>query len=371
MLINSSDGTFTFAKIRKPSDFHAHVRADDMMRAIVRHLIYRLKYLLVMPNTGPIRTIDDALRYRTAIMQLAAEAGNPDLQLIMTLYHTTELTPEVIRRMADEKIPIEVKHYPPEPGMTTGSGQGIPLEDSDYQLRAMEEHGIPLLGHFESKHDKNGRELPPEERESYYVVNKLYRIRDKYPDLKICGEHGSTKEMVEFAKQDTSGKTAITITPQHLLFVDEDLVRRSWGNHLRCMPIPKNWKHREAVREFVFSGDSRAIAGSDSAPHPAKKKAGSLDQAANGCFTPHAVALYAKAFMDGGAFDERFERFVSINGAVWRGLPLPTEDDLVTIRVENETDIPDPVPVPEIDDVVIPLGWTTGEDKLKIGLVLD
>lgn len=374
IIAKNGHGEFREARTLRPSDFHAHVRKDALMQAITKNVVHDLKYLLVMPNTAPtpITNIEAALAYQDEIMALAAEAGHANIELIMTLYHTPDITPAMIEKIARDKLKIAIKHYPPHPGATTGSGHGVPLWESDYLLDAMSEAGVPLLGHFESVYDKDGHELPHEEREAYYVENYLYHIRDRHPNLRISCEHGSTEAMVNFVKQDTSGKTVMTVTPQHLLFTNREFDRRpTWRNDLKCMPILKGPDDVEALRQFVFSGDQRAIAGTDTAPHPAKKKAGPFENAASGCFTPHAMALYALVFLNGAAFNDRYENFTALNGPKWWGLPPPEKNDYVSIRVEPKNDIPEPVPIPGTNDVVVSLGWTTGEDKLNVGLVMD
>ena len=55
-------------------------------------------------------------------------------------------------------------------------------------------------------------------------------------------------------------------------------------------------------------------------------------------------------------------------GPDWWNLPRPKSTDRIHIRVEQKSDIPEPTPVPEINDIVIPLGWTQEPDRLRIGL---
>jgi dihydroorotase len=332
-------------------------------------------YALAMPNNGPILTIAQALEYHRELMAIAREAGIA-IKLLMTIYLSRDTTPQVIeemRRMIDRGIDIvrAVKYYPPHKGATTGSGDGIPLESAEETLIAMEQNGIPFLGHCESVYDKNGRELPHAEREAYFVKNELWKMRDKHPGLKICGEHASTKEMVEWARADQSGNSSITVTPQHLLFIEPDFARFSWRNDLKCMPIVKTETDREALLEFVTSGDRRAILGTDTAPHPSKTKERPFEEAANGCWLPHALPMYVRAFEERGALDQRFVRFACLNGPAWWNLPLPAQGQVIHIRRETEEDIPLPLNIPESDDIVIPLGWSRESDRLQIGYALE
>ncbi len=366
---DEASGTLVSFRMRRPSNFHAHLRRDELMRAIAKHLMQHVRYLLVMPNTGPILTIEDALKYYDELMAIAESEGFKMLTLIMTLYHHAGITAEVIERMAHHVVKMAVKHYPPAPGVTTGSGGGIPLDDpkSDYQLDAMAANGIRLLGHFEDPVDKYNVPLHPIEGEAHFVREKLWRIRDRHPDLFMCCEHASTKEMVEFVKADTSGRTVLTATPQHSICTVHDL-EKSWGHYLKCKPYPQTPENRAAIDAFITSGDYRAIAGDDTAAHLKSLKDLPFAKAPFGAFwTWHSITAYASVFERAGALDDRFERFMSLNGPTWWGLPLPGDNDTIELYRETERDIPDPVPVPEKNDVVIPLGWTKESDRLRIG----
>jgi dihydroorotase len=371
-ILNVQDGSLIKLTMRRPSNFHAHFRRDALMRAVTPHVVGPMHYVLAMPNNGPIATIKQAEEYHAELMREVDRAKIYTLrQLVMTLYHTSAITPFVVERIAKHRTVRAIKHYPPHPGATTGSGHGVSLEESHEMLRAMEETGVPLLGHFESVFDKDGRELPHRDRETYFVREHLWRLRDKYPALKICFEHASTEDAVRFITADNGGNTVGTFTPQHMLFTEDDFPRVSWRNHLKCMPIVKPEHHRAAVHAFATSGDARAILGDDTAPHLSATKNKPFDECANGCYMPHALALYTLAFQRAGALDSRFEAFASLNGPRWWGLDEPSEQNLITIRAESKRDIPDPTNVPEANDVVIPLGWTTEPDKLKVGFLAE
>lgn len=360
--------------VLRPSNFHAHFRRDALMHAVTSLQLRGYKYVLAMPNTGPIRTITEAFAYYEELTAIAVAEDMTKLSgILMTLYHTADITPAVIEQIAVQQCVRAVKHYPTHrPGQegTTGSGLGRPLEEAGDMLHAMEETGVPLLGHFESVEDKHGRALPHSEREGYFVDNYLYGLRDKYPKLRICFEHCSTRKGIEFVKADSSGRTVCTITPQHLWFTADDFGLYSWRNHLRCMPYVKTEDDREAITNLATSGDMRAIAGDDTAPHLSAAKDKPFEQAACGCYLPHAIALYVAKFIACDAMD-KYEHFACLNGPRFWGLPVPADDDTITIRCDTRCDIPEPTPVPEDNDFVIPLGWTTESDKLKVGYVLD
>lgn len=352
LLIRDTTGQVESITIRRPSNFHAHFRDDAMMRAVTEHLIRIPRYVLAMPNTGPITTLEEAVAYHQRLRSIADDVADHQVDFIMTLYLTDKITPEVIETMARSSIPLAVKYYPPQPGATTGSGVGgIPLDQCHELLTAMTAWGVPLLGHFEAVEDKDGRPLSPEEREGYMVDNFLWEFRDKYPHLRISFEHASTEKAVQWVGADDSGNSFMTVTPQHSLFIAPNL--ETFGVDLDCMPIVKKPADREAIVKFITSGDRRVGAGGDEAPHPHQAKL----KGSKGCWTPHAPEMYAEVFDDQGALDERFERFMSLNAPDWWELLPPNEKDTVTFTRQS-TPVPEPIRVPELDDVIVPLGWS-------------
>jgi len=63
----------------------------------------------------------------------------------------------------------------------------------------------------------------------------------------------------------------------------------------------------------------------------------------------------------------RFAQFTAMNATHWRSLELPDPTDRVRLVADVVNDIPDPLSLPD-GDRVVPLGWTTEPDRLKIGL---
>lgn len=365
-----SSGAVLSILMLRPSNFHAHFR-DGIMRDAVAYAIMRwVKYVLAMPNTGPIDDVESVIRYYNELVAIRDSFGLKT-EFIMTIYLTRKLTWKMVEELAKLPFKVEVKYYPPHPGATTGSGLGIPLDAVPKETwEAMADHNIPLLGHFESVEDKRGRILPMEDRETYFMKHEFARLLDHAPEtLRISIEHGSTSDAIDWVKQGTSGRLVIGFTPHHLLISIDDLMQKSWRNHGRCMPIPKGPEHVASCLEFATSGDSRAILGDDTAPHPSLAKEGEFDTAACGCYLPHALAMYAFAFEQAGALDQRFVNFASLNGVRWRGLAEPSKDDMVKL-VATDEDVPEPTKLGDGSDVVIPLGWTKEPDKLKLGLAL-
>ena len=353
----------------RPSDFHAHFRQGPMMMAITPEIARWTKYILAMPNTYPIiSTIDLAASYREDINSILHK-NEIDARPVITLYFTNLLTPLIVEKIAKSHWPIGIKSYPPEAGTTTNSGQGVPLFDLPEILDAMQANGVRLLIHGECRYDKNGHELPHAEREAYFMKEIFPELRTRWPRLKICLEHISTKDAVEAVKSDPSGNTVCTITPHHAMLTNE-VFAKSWAVHARCMPYLKTIEDRDAVRAFMVSGDPRTILGTDCAPQPSAAKLKDFEDAACGCYIPHAWAMYVANFALMNALDERLVKFSAYNGPDWWGLPRPEITDTIRVRRELIGDIPAPTVVPAEDDIVIPLGWTEEDDKLEVGMAL-
>jgi dihydroorotase len=359
--------------MRRPSDLHAHFRFGNVMEAVFGPQTGPYRYLLAMPNNGLeqgtiVGTVEDMLAYRWKLYELA-HASESKADFIVTIYLTDQTTPAVIEQMAwfqATGTPCAIKYYPPHKGATTNSGHGVDLKEAAKMgtLAAMQQLGVRLLGHFESVTDQNGRELPHPERAGYFMKNEYPWLRETFPSLKICIEHASVKPAYQAVLDDESGNTVCTVTPQHLLFTARDLIDRSWRNHLKCMPIVQGPAEIEMALACCTSGDRRFIAGTDTAPHLSQYKQGTMDVCASGCYTPHAMALYVEAFAGRDALDHRLVRFSALNGPAWWDLEFPQFDDRIVLRRPDVGDgIPDPTTVPSESDVIIPLGWTTGDDR--------
>lgn len=361
-------GKLSWVVIPRPSNFHAHLRQNELLDAVAHATMLPWKYLLAMPNTGPITTIEKMLAYRERLLETRDTYGL-STEFIMTIYLTASLKPEDIERMAELSVHCAVKYYPPVTGATTGSGLGIPLVEAGDVLRAMEVHGVRLLGHFESVYDKHGILLPQEVREDYFMEHEFARLRDKYPDLKITIEHATTAQAINRVEEDNSGNTVCTITPQAMILERNDLDTLSWAVHAKCMPIAKTPLDRKVVTDFATSGDFRAFLGDDTAPHPSNAKERLFQDAASGCFVPHSLALYLRVFFENEAL-ENFARFACFNGPHWWGLPTPDDSDRILLVRDDETDIPSPFRIPGSTDVVIPFGWTKQDDAYHPGMKL-
>lgn len=312
----------TSITIRRPDDFHLHLRDGDTLRAIAT-LSSDFKRAMVMPNLKPpITTVEAALSYRNRILE-ALPSGS-DFEPLMTLYLTDETEPEEIARAKDSGFVKAVKYYPA--GATTNSAAGVSDIKKVYPiLERMQELGVPLLLHGE---------IPtgdPFDREQKFIDEVLVQLVADFPELKIVLEHITTSQAVAFVKAQ-GPQVAATITPQHLLLNREHMLAGGIRPHLYCMPILKREWHRMAILDAATSGNSKFFLGTDSAPHETRTKHAACGCA--GCFTaPIALGLYAQAFDSVFALN-RLEDFASRFGAEFYGLPL-NEGTITLERNEN------------------------------------
>ena len=133
--------------IRRPDDWHLHLRDGDLMQAVLPDTARRFARAIVMPNLKPpVRTVAEAGAYRERI--LAALPPGLDFEPLMTLYLTDSTSVEEIQLAAATSHVVGCKLYPA--GATTNSESGVTdLAEVRSVLEAMAELQLPLLVHGE------------------------------------------------------------------------------------------------------------------------------------------------------------------------------------------------------------------------------
>ena len=117
-----TDKDLTKLTIRRPDDWHLHLRDGPMMRAVLPETTRHFARAIVMPNlVPPVVTATDAVEYRARI--LAALPAGADFTPLMTLYLTEDTNPEEVAAAHDAGIATAVKLYPA--GATTNSASGV------------------------------------------------------------------------------------------------------------------------------------------------------------------------------------------------------------------------------------------------------
>jgi dihydroorotase len=338
--------------IRRPDDWHLHLRDGAMLRAVLPHSTAHFARAIIMPNlTPPVVTTADATAYRERI--LAALPDGARFTPLMTAYLTEGTDPDDLARGQAEGVLTAVKLYPA--GATTNSHGGVrDLAKVRPVLERMQAIGLPLLVH--------GEVVDPEidifDREAVFIERHLQPIRADFPELRIVMEHVTTQDGVDFVLDQGDGRVGATITPQHLVLNRNDLLVGGVRPHYYCLPVVKRERHRLALRAAATSGDPRFFLGTDSAPH-----VDPLKECACGCagiYTSiNTMSCLAHVFEQEGALD-RLEAFTSLSGPAWYGL-APNEDTITLIRHIESVSFPDKIetgagPV-TVFDPMFPLHW--------------
>jgi len=331
----------TVLRMRRPDDWHLHLRDGAHMAAVLPFTAQRFARALVMPNLKPPMTTVEALAdYRARILE-ALPAGS-DFQPLMTLYLTDRTPPEEIRRARDSGFVVGAKLYPA--GATTHSDAGVTsIERVWGPLEAMAAAGLVLQVHGEV----TDGEVDVFDRERAFIDRVLSRVVERLAGLKVVFEHVTTAEAVEFVRGARPG-VAATMTPQHLLMNRNAMFEGGLQPHAYCLPVLKRERDRAALVAAATGEDPRFFLGTDSAPHARHAK-----EAACGCagiFSAHAgLELYAEVFDAAGRLD-RLEAFASERGADFYGVSRNSER--ITLRREAWT-VPEHYPFG--GDQIVPL----------------
>ena len=236
--------------LRRPDDWHLHLRDGEMLKAVLPHTAAHFARAIVMPNlVPPVVTAEQALAYRGRI-----EAAKPEgarFTPLMMLYLTEQTDPKDVARAHAEGIATAVKLYPA--GATTNSASGV----RDFGkvrgvLETMAEIGMPLCVHGEVTDPS----IDIFDREAVFIDRVLKPIRRKTPNLRVVMEHVTTQDAVDYVR-DSSKNLAATITTHHLIINRNHILAGGIRPHYYCLPVAKREQHRIALVEAATSGDRR------------------------------------------------------------------------------------------------------------------
>lgn len=314
----------TSLTIRRPDDWHLHLRDGDALRAVVPHTAAQFARAIVMPNLKPpVTTTAQALAYKQRILE-ALPSGSK-FEPLMTLYLTDGTDPSEVDKAKASGAIYGFKLYPA--GATTHSDSGVTdIRKVDSVLARMAELGVVLQVHGEV----TDADIDVFDREARFIGAVLAPVIDRYPKLRVVFEHITTRDAVEFVRGARKGVGA-TITPQHLLMNRNALFTGGIRPHHYCLPVLKTEVDRRALLDAIASGDSRFFLGTDSAPHARHTKEAPCGCA--GIYSAHAaIELYAEAFDAVGAL-RQLNGFASEHGAAFYGLPF--NEGTVTLTKES------------------------------------
>ena len=322
MLCHGRDPMTESLTIRRPDDWHVHLRAGEMLRSVLPFTARQFARAIVMPNlTPPVTTTARARTYREEILALLPEdsAFTP----LMTCYLTDTTDPDDLAAGFADGVFTAAKLYPA--GATTNSANGVTdIARIRGVLERMAEIGMVLCVHGEVTDPA----VDVFDREAVFIDRILAPLLREVPGLKVVFEHATTEEAVAFV-ESAGPNVAATITPQHLHINRNAMLVGGIRPHAYCLLVPKREKHRLSLRRAATSGSSKFFLGTDTAPHLRGAKETSCGCA--GIFNaPFALESYLTVFDEEGAL-EKFEAFASEHGARFYGLPLNEG----TVRLER------------------------------------
>ncbi|MEM8980331.1 MAG: dihydroorotase [Pseudomonadota bacterium] len=343
----------TTLTLRRPDDWHLHLRDAGMMRAVLPWSAAHFARAIIMPNlVPPVVTSQDAANYRDRI--LGALPQGTTFEPLMTLYLTESTDPQDVRAGIEKGLIKAVKLYPA--GATTNSASGVrDIDKVRGVLEVLENTGTPLCVH--------GEVTTPEvdifDREAVFIERVLAPLRASLPGLRVVMEHITTSDAVDYLR--SGGETlSATVTTHHLMITRNHILVGGIKPHYYCLPVAKRESHRQALVDLVTSGFDRVFLGTDSAPHTDP-----LKEQACGCAgifsAPNTMACLAEVFEREGALSQ-LEGFASLNGpAFYR---LPPNDDTLTL-VKGQSDHPEKIDTDEgpvtVFDPASPVTWRVKE----------
>ena len=135
----------TALTIRRPDDWHLHLRDGEMLKGVIADSARDFGRAIIMPNlVPPVTTVLDARAYRERIKH-ALPLGLSFTPL-MTLYLTESTQADDVISGYREGLVTSVKLYPA--GATTNSQSGVGKIEKVYPvLEKMAEAGMPLCVH--------------------------------------------------------------------------------------------------------------------------------------------------------------------------------------------------------------------------------
>lgn len=339
--------------IRRPDDWHLHLRDGDMLRAVLPFTANVFARAIIMPNlTPPVARAADASAYRERI--LAALPDDTAFEPLMTAYLTDGTDPDDIAQGHADGVFTAAKLYPA--GATTNSDNGVTdIAKIRAVLARMAEIGMPLLVHGEV----TDPDVDIFDREKVFIDRVLKPTLEDLPALKVVFEHITTAEGVDFVR-GAGTNVGATITPHHLIINRNALFAGGMRPHMFCLPVAKRERHRLALRDAATSGEAAFFLGTDSAPHPVSAK--ETDCGCAGIFNaPSALEAYAQVFDDEGALD-RLEAFASLNGPAFYGLPV-NEGTVTLVRGDRSADALLTVGAEQVlpFDTGAAMGWVLGD----------
>ncbi len=339
--------------IRRPDDWHVHLRDGAMLRAVLPYTAAQFARGIIMPNlVPPVTGVAAAAAYRERI--IAARPAGSDFEPLMTCYLTDATSPGEIEKGHADGVWVAAKLYPA--GATTNAHHGVTdIAGMSAVFERMEKIGMPVLIHGEATDPA----IDIFDREAVFMEKTLLPLLKRHSGLKVVVEHVTTAETADLVRAHAP-RVAGTITPHHLVINRTSIFQGGLHPHFYCLPVAKRERHRKALRAAATSGAGCFFIGTDTAPHMK-----TLKEAACGCAGifggATALQTYVQVFDEENALD-RFESFASLNGPKFYGV----KPNAGTVVLKRQPSSAVASLVVESDEVVVFRGgenlpWSIGE----------
>ena len=262
----------------------------------------------------------------------------------MTIKLTDNTKPHMITDAAARGV-VAAKLYPV--GVTTNSDDGVSdIKNLEDVLQTMQATGMVLCIHAETPG------ISSLQREYHYALENLPWLKDSFPRIKAVLEHATDRCAVKLALDLNMG---VSVTVHHLLLTLDDVIGGKISPHCFCKPVAKTEADRDFLRDLVFAAPDRVFLGTDSAPHSSFNK--ECAEGAAGIYSaPVAMQILADIFDENGYLDN-LEKFTSVNGANFYGLPL-NEDTLTLVKKDF---LVKPLRTKGVADIYNPVKFRQGE----------
>ena len=143
--------TPTKLTIKRPDDWHVHLRDGAMLEAVAPHSARVFNRVIVMPNlVPPVTTAPAAAAYRRRILAAAhGPSGEPDANRpflpLMTCYLTDTCDPAALAEGFMDGVFAAAKLYPA--GATTNSQSGV-TDIAKIERRQIANHALHVAVHL-------------------------------------------------------------------------------------------------------------------------------------------------------------------------------------------------------------------------------
>ena len=163
--------------IRRPDDWHVHLREGSILKDACRDLSRYIGRALVMPNLStPVTNLKLANEYYNDI-KAATEHLPRKFTPLMTLYLTDKTSSQQIIEAAKSEIVLGIKLYPS--GATTNSQSGVVDISALFPIfEIMQREKLNLMIHGEV----TDSEIDPFDKEKLFIDRHLVPITKEFPD---------------------------------------------------------------------------------------------------------------------------------------------------------------------------------------------